>query len=268
MKRLITATAVLLAAPTFGVLTAGPASAGLALPTISLSHSPDPMTIGQPGTITMTLTGTGDVDLYIDLTDTVPTSMTIGTVTGPDGLECNANSDDNTIECDGQQEFGDGTTVSVTIDVTPNETGTFDNDAQYEYEYEVPEASRSDATTRAPAGALSIGGQAQDSIRVKSLATSSPTSTPTPTPSVTPTPTHTPTHKPTHKPTRTAKPTPPASAKPTSASRSTTLPNTGGSDVGLLALVGVLLVAFGSALLIGTRARASSAVSKGRHEAG
>lgn len=251
MKRLAAASALLIALSGLGVAAASSAHAGIPLADLSLTHSPPTMTVGDVGTVTMTLTNNqgGSETIDYDLIDTLPSQFTIGQVTDAGPFEgCEVDNTQHTVSCDASIDIAVGASVSVTFQVTPVESGTFDNTAQYTYF--IPATVNETKAHRSglkPAGANPIGGTAHDSIAVKAAVTSTPTPTPTPTP------THTPTHKPTHKPTHTPRPIPPASVEPTTA----TLPNTGSSDLGVLALVGMALIVVGGVITAALRSRRS-----------
>jgi LPXTG-motif cell wall-anchored protein len=197
--------------------------------------------------MTLTNNASTTADLDYTLIDTMPSQFTIGQVTDAGRFEgCEVDNQQHEVTCSAFISLDAGDSTSVTFEVTPTNSGSFDNAALFTWfvpaQQNVTKAHRNGLK---PAGGNPIGGTAHDAIRVVPAVTTTPTPTPTHTP--TPTPTHTATHHPTHKPT----PTPSTSVK----SSSQTLPNTGSSDLGVLALVGMSLVVVGGVFLAATRSR-------------
>jgi LPXTG-motif cell wall-anchored protein len=212
-------------------MTAAPAVAGRTTPAdISISHSPMDFTVGDPGAFTVTLSGISQSGSYdYTVTDNVPPSMTIDSVDqGP--YNCEANDQAHMVTCTDNANLT-GTSEAFTIHVTPSQAGTFTDTASYDY-------STPTTTSRLAQRPSVVGGSASDMVTVNPKATPSPT--PTPTKSQSPKPTHKPTHHPTRHPTHSPKPT----VKPTRTERPT-LPDTGGSDLGVLGVIGAVLVGIG-----------------------
>jgi LPXTG-motif cell wall-anchored protein len=255
MRRATLLASAMVFAPLIALAPSLPAYAGLQAAGLGLTHSPSTFTVGQVGTLTVTLdnpdTPDGSLNEY-DVIDTVPASFDITNV-DPGDYDCTSNNTAHTVECTITAEITETNSASFTIEAEPSTAvgSPFTNTASYTFQG--PSAPSGNAK-HAGQPALAIQGEtALDMVPVNAAATPTPTARPsTPAPTPTPTPTHTPTHHPTHTPTPT--PSPSVSATHVVAPPAT-LPNTGGSDLAQLVAIGALMISAGGFLAAITRRR-------------
>jgi uncharacterized repeat protein (TIGR01451 family) len=95
---------------------------------ITKSDSPDPVTVGQDLTYTLTVNNVGpDPATNVQVTDTLPSSVSFTSVNSTVG-SCSHNAGAGTVNCN-LGDMANGATATITIHVTPNQTGSIVNNA-------------------------------------------------------------------------------------------------------------------------------------------
>jgi hypothetical protein len=217
------------------VVGVAPAYAGTTF-TVSVTHSPSPMLIGQNGTITISVTSAVSEAASSTITDDVPNALTVTDVTSADFTCSHAGQ---AVTC--TRSSTPTGTAHITITVNPTAAGSYDDTAtlcEGQVSELVPSISRG--------ATVCDDAHGSDTILVVA-----PPRSPTPTPSARHTPTPAPTPAATHHHSAAPAATPTATVKATTATRS--LPATGPPQAGRLVAVAVALVAIGVNLTVQAR---------------
>jgi uncharacterized repeat protein (TIGR01451 family) len=110
---------------------------------LTITDSPDPVTVSQPLTYTLAVTNNGPSPASgVTVTDTLPSTVTIGSASASQG-SCSVSSP--TVTCS-LGSLANGASATVTITVTPSVTGTLPNTASVSGTPTDPNTSNNSAT--------------------------------------------------------------------------------------------------------------------------